>query len=147
MGRMHHQQHNSDATRCQYLTLMLQTINKWSISDNMIQCEGVRQKWIRHILRIIRRDCQCNGGILSPHLPEDLSWLKLFCFISNCFQWIAQNIYSMYIYIYTEQYQRKIFEYIIHTIWIWISKHQIAMKISGSRWCNGSELVDRPRGC
>ena len=46
MGYQHYQQHNSDATRCQYLTLMLQTINKWSMCDNMRQREGVRQYWI-----------------------------------------------------------------------------------------------------
>ena len=38
IGHMHYQQHNSDATRYQCLTLMLKTINKWSMCDNMMAC-------------------------------------------------------------------------------------------------------------
>ena len=41
MGCMHYQQHNSDATRCQYLTLMLSTMNKWSIWDNVRVCNNI----------------------------------------------------------------------------------------------------------
>ena len=51
---------------------------------------------------------------LSLHQSEDPSRFELFCFVSKCLQWMAQNIYS--IYLNTELYQRKIFDYIIHTM-------------------------------
>ena len=60
------------------------------------------------ILIITKKGCQCKGGTLSPHQSEDPSRFELFYFISNCLQQRAQNIYS--IYLYTELYQRKIFD-------------------------------------
>ena len=68
------------------------------------------------ILIIIKSGCQCKGGAISPNQSEDPFCFELLCFISNCFQWIAENIYLIYIYIYiyiqdciSEKYSIKLF--------------------------------------
>ena len=62
------------------------------------------------ILIIFKRGWQWKAWKerFTPHMSEDPGRFELFCFISNCIQRTAQNIYS--IYLYTELYQRTIFD-------------------------------------
>ena len=71
----------------------------------MHACIGRMSRTKICILIIIKRGYRCKGGTLSPRQSEDPSRFEFFCFISNCLQRLAENIYSIDLYV--ELYQRK----------------------------------------